>query len=83
MKAARRAAAEAGAIGEQQLEVEANGKQQWKRMPQSGPGAAAEADAIGENQLFRELSGAGLRTVGEQGSSVLYVGMAKEISILP
>ena len=49
-------------------------------MPQSGPGAAAEAhasgeqhaaeaDAIGEKQLFRELSGAGLRTVGEQGGS--------------
>ena len=32
-------------------------------MPQSGPGAAAEADASGEKQLFRELSGAGLRTV--------------------
>ena len=31
--------------------------------------AAAEADAIGEKQLFRELSGAGLRTVGEQGES--------------
>ena len=31
-----------GAIGEQQLEVEANGEQQLKRMPQSGPGAAAE-----------------------------------------
>ena len=31
--------------------------------------AAAEADAIGEKQLFRELSGAGLRTVGEQGGS--------------
>ena len=54
---------------EQQLEAEANGdvgEQQWKRMP---PGAAAEADAIGEKQLFRELSGAGLRTVGEQGGS--------------
>ena len=79
MKAAS-SAAEAGAIGEQQLEAEANGEQQWKRMPQSGPGAAAEpdasgeqqlheADAIGEKQLFRELSGAGLRTVGEQGGS--------------
>ena len=45
------------------------GSQQWKRMPQSGPGAAAEADEIGEKQLFRELSGAGLRTVGEQGGS--------------
>ena len=54
---------------EQQLEAEANGEQQWKRMPQSGPGAAAEADAIGEKQLFRELSGAGLRMVGEQGGS--------------
>ena len=53
---------------EQQLEAEANGEQQWP-MPQSGPGAAAEADAIGEKQLFRELSGAGLRTVGEQGGS--------------
>ena len=31
--------------------------------------AAAEVDAIGEKQLFRELSGAGLRTVGEQGGS--------------
>ena len=47
-------------------------------MSQSGPGAAAEAhasgeqhaaevDVSGEKQLFRELSGAGLRTVGEQG----------------
>ena len=54
---------------EQQLEEEANGEQQWKRMPQSGPGAPAEADAIGEKQLFRELSGAGLRTVGEQEGS--------------
>ena len=34
-----------------------------------GPAAAAEANAIGEKQLFRELSGAGLRTVGEQGGS--------------
>ena len=36
------AAAEAGAIGEQQLEVDANGEQQLKRM-QSGPGAAADS----------------------------------------
>ena len=36
-------------------EAEANGEreQQWKRMPQSGPGAAAEADASGEQQLKR------------------------------
>ena len=45
------------------------GSKQWKQMPQLGPGAAAEADAIGEKQLFRELSSAGLRTVGEQGGS--------------
>ena len=32
----------------------------------NGGRAAAEADAI---ELFRELSGAGLRTVGEQGGS--------------
>ena len=40
------AAAEAGTIGEQQLEADANGEQQLKRL-QSGQGAAAEADAIG------------------------------------
>ena len=49
----RRAAAEAGAIGEQQLDARRRqtgsaSMQQWKRMPQSGPGAAAEADASGE-----------------------------------
>ena len=60
---------QSGRDREQQLEAEANGEQQWKRMSQSGPGAAAEADANGEKQLFRELSGAGLRTVGEQGGS--------------
>ena len=54
---------------EQQLQAEANREQQWKRIPQSAPGAAAEADASGEKQLLRELSGAGLRTVGEQGGS--------------
>ena len=49
--------------------AEAKGEQQLKWMPQSGPGAAAEADAIGEQlcSLHRKLSGAGLRTVGEQG----------------
>ena len=73
-----RAAVEADAIGEQQLKRTQSGsssrsardrEQQWKRMPQTGPGAPAEADAIGEKQLFRELSGAGLRTVGEQRGS--------------
>ena len=66
-----RAAAEAGAIGEQQLHG-GGGKR----------GSAVEADAAlnraweqqlkrtqSEKQLFRELSGAGLRTVGEQGGS--------------
>ena len=38
------AAAEAGAIGEQQLEADANGEQQLKRM-QAGQGAAAAADS--------------------------------------
>ena len=38
------------------LEAEANGEQQWKRMPQSGPGAAAEADVSGEQQLKRTQS---------------------------
>ena len=40
-------------------EAEANGEreQQWKRMPQSGPGAAAEADASVEQQLKRTQSG--------------------------
>ena len=67
-----RAAVEADAIGEQQLkwtqsgsssrsgrdrEAEANRELQWKRMPQSGPGAAAEADASGEQQLERTQSG--------------------------
>ena len=33
------------------------GEQQWKPMPQSGPGAAAEADASGEQQLKRTQSG--------------------------
>ena len=49
--------------------AEAKGGQQLKWTPQSGPGAAAEADAIGEQlcSLHRELSGAGLRTVGERG----------------
>ena len=36
------AAAEAGAIGEQQLEADANGEQQLKQM-QSGQGAAADS----------------------------------------
>ena len=42
---------------EQQLEAEANGEQQRKRMPETGPGAAAEADASGEQQLKRTQSG--------------------------
>ena len=65
----RRAAAEAGAIGEQQLEAEANREQQW--MPQSGPGAASSWSGRnrGEAALHRELSGAGLRKLGEQGGS--------------
>ena len=37
--------------------AEAEGKQQLKWMPQSGPGAAAEADASGEQQLKRTQSG--------------------------
>ena len=66
----------------QRAAAEAEGEQQLKWMPQSGPGAAAEADASGEQQLkrtesgsssacslHRELSGAGLRTVGERGGS--------------
>ena len=49
---------------------------QLKQMPQSGPGAAAEADTSGEQQLkrtqsgstlHRELSGAGLHMVGDEG----------------
>ena len=42
-------------------EAEANGEQQWKRMPQSGPGAAAEADAIGEKQSGRNRGEAALQ----------------------
>ena len=83
-----------GAIGEQQLEADANGEQQLKRM-QLGQGAAADSKrtqaassernrggggggggggASGRNRgavaLHRELSGAGLLTVGERvGSS--------------
>ena len=66
----------------QRAAAEAEGEQQLKWMPQSGPGAAAEADASGEQQLkrtqsgsssacslHRELSGTGLRTVGERGGS--------------
>ena len=51
--------------------AEAKGEQQLKWMLQSGPGAAAEADAIGEQlcSLHRELSSAGLRTVGERRGS--------------
>ena len=76
-----------GAIGEQQLEADANGEQQLKRM-QSGPGAAADPKrmqaansgrnrgASGRNRgaaaLHRELSGARLLTVGERGGSYLY-----------
>ena len=37
------AAAETGAIGEQQLEADANREQQLKRILQSGPGAAADS----------------------------------------
>ena len=78
------AAAEAGAIGEQQLEADANGEQQLKWM-QSGQGAAADSKltqavssqrnqgASGRNRgaaaLHRELSGARLLTVGERGGS--------------
>ena len=75
----RRAAAEAGAIGEQQLDARqrqtgsSSGsgcrnrtREQQLKQTQSG---RSKADAIGEKQLFRELSGAGLRTVGEQGGS--------------
>ena len=73
----RRAAAEAGAIGEQQLDARRRqtgsssgsgcrnrAREQQLKRTQSG---RSKADAIGEKQLFRELSGAGLRTVGEQG----------------
>ena len=75
----RRAAAEAGAIGEQQLDARRRqtgsssgsgcrnrAREQQLKRTQSG---RSKADAIGEKQLFRELSGAGLRTVGEQGGS--------------
>ena len=71
------AAAEAGTIGEQQLEADANREQQFKRM-QSGQGAAADSKRMqsggkrtqsGRAALHRELSGAGLLTVGEQGGS--------------
>ena len=78
------AAAEAGAIGEQQLEADANGEQQLKWM-QSGQGAAADSKLTqaassqrnqgasgrdrGAAALHRELSGARLLTVGERGGS--------------
>ena len=57
-------------IGEQQLEADTNGEQQFKRM-QSGQGAAADSKRMqsGRAALHRELSGAGLLTVGEQGGS--------------
>ena len=61
-------------------------------MPQSGPGAAAEADASGKQQLkrtqsgssslHRELSGAGLRTVGERGGSTTVAERAKRAQLL-
>ena len=60
------AAAEADASGEQQLKRTQAASSSWSGRKRR---AAAEADAIGEKQLFRELSGAGLRTVGEQGGS--------------
>ena len=76
----RRAAAEAGAIAErQQLDARRRqtgsssgsgcrnrAREQQLKRTQSG---RSKADAIGEKQLFRELSGAGLRTVGEQAGS--------------
>ena len=75
----RRAAAEAGTIREQQLDARRRqtgsssgsgccnrAREQQLKRTQSG---RSKADAIGEKQLFRELSGAGLRTVGEQGGS--------------
>ena len=61
------AAAEAGAIGEQQLEEDANGKQQMKRM-QSGQGSGAAAS--GEQQLTQ--SGATRTQSGSSSSRRIY-----------
>ena len=75
----RRAAAEAGAIGEQQLDARwrqtgsSSGSgyrnRAWEQQLKRTQSGRSKADAIGEKQLFRELLGIGLRTVGEQGGS--------------
>ena len=51
------------------MEAEANGEQQWKRMPRSGPRAAAEADASGEQQLKRTQSGRSIDNILRYGRS--------------